>query len=153
MSQMLFAIVLLAGFGAYWWFSQGRKGSRAVNEHLGLSAGEDIKTYVTGHHHVVRGAADLGAAALGMERVGKTVTFAVSTAGTLVIRTEGSPPMRPHKGQLVVTKVADAVDTLSGTGGTSEPADAFEIGAPGMPTITVALARSSAEMLQTWNRS
>lgn len=152
MSQLLFAVVFLGAFGAYWWFSQGRKGNRAVHEHLGLSAGEEIKTYVTGHHHLVRGAADVGAAALGMERSGKTVTFVVSSAGALVIRTEGGAPMRPQKGTLVVTKVADSVDRLSGTGGTAEPADAFEISAPGLPTITVALARSSAELIQGWNR-
>lgn len=152
MSQVLFAIVFLAAFGGYWWYSQGRKGNRAVHEHLGLVAGEEIKTYMTGHHHIALGAADVGAAALGMQRVGKNVTVALATNGALVLRTEGDQPLRPAKGSLVLNKVAENVDTLSGTGGTKEPADAIEISGPNMPTMTIALARSSAELIDQWNR-
>ena len=151
MSQILFGVVFVAAFAGYWWYSHGRKGNRAVHDHLGLAAGEEIQTYFTGHHHLARGASDVGAALVGMQRVGKTVTCVFSTSGALVIRTQGDTPLRPDKGTLVMNKVADSVDRLSGTGGKAEPADAFEISMPNAPTITVALARSCAELIQRWN--
>lgn len=152
MSQLLYVVLVLVGFGAYWWYRSAGQGGRGVQNHLGLSAGEEIKTYVTGRHHLELGAADVGAAAVGMVRTGKTVTVTLTTSGALVLRTEGDAPIRPAKGALVVRKVRDGVDSLVGTQGAPEPADAFELSGAGIPTMTLVLARSSASLIDAWNR-
>lgn len=152
MSQLIYVVLFLAAFGGYWWYSQGRKGNRALPDHLGLSPTEQLRSYVTGRHDVQRGAADVGAAMVGMERVGKGVTFALTQEGALVIRTEGGAAQRPVRGSTTVRVLATDTDKLSGTMGQAEPADTVEIASPGIPTMNVVLARSSIQMIEGWNR-
>lgn len=151
MSNILYVVVLLAAFGGYWWWSQGRKGNAGLNEHLGLGPGDVLKTYVTGRHHVETGGGDLAAAAVGMQRVGKTVTLVLTQGNALVVRTEGDPPLRLTPGALRLTRVKENVDRLSGTDGKSDTADVYDL-APGQgPVLRIVLARSAADMLTAWS--
>lgn len=150
MKQAVVAIIFLAGFVGYWWW---KSRGRALHEFLGLEPGEELKRYMTGRHAVALGVGDLGAAALGMQRVGKTITVAITQANALVIRTQGAAPLRPQPKQLQITRVKESVDKMSGAQGTSDVADEYEVQVSGTAPFRIVIARSCAEVMLAWTQS
>ncbi|OQB14288.1 MAG: hypothetical protein BWY17_02578 [Deltaproteobacteria bacterium ADurb.Bin207] len=147
LQQIAYALVLMLAFGAYWWWRSRGRGGRQTEVYLGLSPGEELETYASGRHHLDFGVADVGAAALGMERVGKNVTLAKTRQGSLILRTEGAPPLRLQPGQLRVRCIKENVESRAGFAGTAEPADIIELSVEGNGVQHLVFARSVCNAL------
>lgn len=151
--QILMMLLMVGGFVGYWWFKTGRHGANAYKLSLGLRADEEPTSVVQGYFKIGFEKKDIALAVVGMERVGKWFTLALTSGGEMVIRPRDEDPVRYRKGSFVVEAVKHDVEKLVGPSGQKEVADVFAFQPHGGQPFHVVLPRSAGEQLAQWTRA
>lgn len=111
----LYIIIMIAVLGGYWWYKYGRhtsggQGSAGYLKHkFQTRDGENLAKTFNGSFHIEMGAADVGAALVGMQRVGKALIIGLTDQNRVILAyaTTEEPPIQLEKKQVNDVNVID----------------------------------------------
>ncbi|MCA9615748.1 MAG: hypothetical protein KC586_23490 [Myxococcales bacterium] len=149
--QLLMMVVMVGGMVGWWWFKHGRHGANAYKFSLGLRADEEPTAVLQGYFKIGFEKKDVALALVGVERVGKWFTIAL-TPHEMVLRPRDEDAVRYGKGGFRVAPVERDVEKLVGLTGQKEPADVFVVEPRGGAPFHLVLARSAGDHLAAWSQ-
>lgn len=158
LSGILFGILILGGLGFYYWYSFGRHGGNVEGyqkHQFKLHEEEKVLKYFFGAYHLEPEKKDAALALINVERVGKSLHFALTDRGRLVFREHAAAmadaPISLEKNQVKEVKVLEEeFGSLVGLSGKLEKLRTVEMHVQDGPVIQVDVPVSTAEVIREW---